>query len=256
MAAEDSRGLFEPAPSAAPTSPAGAPTSAAAERRSKLYNYDAAAVQALNPYGKSQFSEAPLEQVWAMVTKGNKKVAFHSELCSHDDWRVGVGLSRTAETLLEGIAALQEDNIGKLLKPEILKQALDEADTLKPHLEALNFGKGSEKQSTQFGTLSQMKKRKLETAAMPPGQDAVKEAADTLRAWFQKDASPLRAIFTILAGAGSFWAAHVAERVGRAAILHKPLEGPQIRAAALARRKEPVAATASTPNDDARGLAW
>ena len=33
-------------------------------------------------------------------------MAFHSELASPEDWRAGVGLSRTAETLLAGIEVL------------------------------------------------------------------------------------------------------------------------------------------------------
>ena len=82
------------------------------------------------------------------------------------------------------------------------------------------------------------------------------EAADALRAWLQKNSSPLRAIFMVLAASGAFWAAHVAEKVARAAIIHKPLEGPAMRNAALARRKEQSghAAAASAAADDASGL--
>ena len=81
------------------------------------------------------------------------------------------------------------------------------------------------------------------------------EAADALRAWLQKNSSPLRAIFMVLAASGAFWAAHVAEKVARAAIIHKPLEGPAMRNAALARRKEPASGTASSAaTDDASGL--
>ena len=256
----DTAGLFEQGNNA-PTSPGGATTKGGAadpktptERRDKLFVYDAAAVQALNPYGCSQFTDSGAEEVWNMVIKGNNRAKFHSELASDDAWRIGVGISRTAETLLEGIQVLRTDNMAKLLKTEPLKLALDEAAALQPHLEVLNFGKGSEKDSGP-GNLASLKRRKLDTAAAPPSKEAVTEAADALRAWLQKNSSPLRAIFMVLAGSGALWAAHVAEKVARAAIIHKPLEGPAMRKAVLARRKEPAAgASSSAAADDASGL--
>ena len=139
----------------------------ATERRDKLFVYDAAAVQALNPYGCSQFTDSAPEEVWNMVTKGNNRAKFHSELASDDAWRIGVGISRTAETLVEGIQMLKTDNMAKLLKPEPLKLALDEATALQPHLEILNFGKGSEKDAGP-GNLASLKRRRLDDAVAPP----------------------------------------------------------------------------------------
>lgn len=248
----EAEGLFGSAPGS-PRPAAAAPASTAA-RREKLYIYDAAAVQALNPYGSSQFTGESTKSVWAMVSKGSRKAAFHSELAAKDNWRVGVGISRTAETLLEGIAQLQTDNMKKVLRPEILKLAVDEATALEPYLHILNFGKGSEKEAVT-ASLSGMKRRKVSTAAAPPAIAEVEEAADKLREWLQKGASPLRGILAILAANGALWGAHVAEKVARAAVLHKPLESPQLRAAVVARRKEPAAASSSaTGADDARGL--
>ena len=169
----DAAGLFEQG-TAAPTSPGGATNKGGAadpktpaERRDKLFVYDAAAVQALNPYGCSQFTDSAPEEVWNMVTKGNNRAKFHSELASDDAWRIGVGISRTAETLVEGIQMLKTDNMAKLLKPEPLKLALDEATALQPHLEILNFGKGSEKDAGP-GNLASLKRRRLDDAVAPP----------------------------------------------------------------------------------------
>ena len=68
----DTAGLFEQGNNA-PTSPGGATTKGGAadpktptERRDKLFVYDAAAVQALNPYGSSQFTDSAPEEVWNM----------------------------------------------------------------------------------------------------------------------------------------------------------------------------------------------
>ena len=251
----DLAGLFEQG-TAAPTGTAKGAAGAApsTERRDKLFVYDAAAAQALNPYGCSQFTDSLPEEVWNMVSKGNNRAKFHSELASDDAWRIGVGISRTAETLLEGIHLLRTGNVSKLLKPEPLELALDEAAALEPYLEVLNFGKGSEKDASP-GNLASLKRRKLEDAAAPPLKEEVTEAADALHAWLQQKTSPLRAIFVVLAGSGAFWAAHVAEKVARAAVIHKPLEGPAMRNAALARRKEHTAgAQSSAAADDASGL--
>ena len=106
--------------------------------------------------------------------------------------------------------SLQSENFAAVLKPEDRKQALDEAELLKPHLEVLNFGKGSEKEATT-GTLSQLKRRKITAAAAAPSQEAVKAAADAVHTWLQKDMSPLRAMLSILAGSGAIWSAHVAK---------------------------------------------
>ena len=259
MSSSNLTGVLEQG-AAAPASPGGATAKKAAgaeastERRDKLFLYDAAAVQALNPYGCSQFTDSSAEEVWNMVIKSNNRAKFHSELASDDAWRIGVGISRTAETLLEGIQMLRTANMAKLLKAEPLTLALEEAAALQPYLEALNFGKGSEKDASP-GNLASLKRRKLEDAAAPPSKEAVTEAADALRAWLQQNNSPLRAIFVVLAGSGAFWAAHVAEKVVRAAIIHKPLEGPAMRNAALARRKEHAAGTSSSAAaDDASGL--
>ena len=255
--ATDMGGLFaaRPAPGSPADSSATRPLPATAERRQKLYGYDSAAAQALNPYGPSNFTTESTADVWKMVSKGSRKAAFHSELAAEDGWRIGVGLSRTAETLLEALKLLDEEHTVMVLKPEILQLAKAEAAELQPHLEVLNFGKGSEKESSA-ATLSSVKRRKVTTAVAPPDEATVGQATDKFRDWLCKSQSPLRTLFAIMAGSGTWWAAHVAEKVVRAAVLHKPLDAAALRAAALARRKEPAPSSASAPasSDDFRGL--
>lgn len=206
----DFAGLFAPQP-ANPPSPSGTTTTrnppASAERRQKLYNYDAAAAQALNPYGASTFTTTTTEDIWKMVSKGSRKAAFHSELAAEDKsaedkFRIGVGLSRTAETLLEGIKMLDDEYTVRVLKPEILKLAKDEAEELQPHLEVLNFGKGSEKEAAA-GTLSSVKRRKVTTAVAAPDDATVSHATDKVREWLCKGQSPLRTFWAIMTGNGT-----------------------------------------------------
>jgi len=96
----------------------------------------------------------------------------------------------------------------------------------------------------------------VESAVAPPSEETVKAAADALRDWLQKDGSPLRGLLSVLAAGGSIWSAHVAEKVARSAVLHKPLEGPAMREAALARRKAPAQqqSTGASGSKDAEGL--
>ena len=145
----DTGGLFEQGTNA-PTSPGGATAKGGAadpktptERRDKLFLYDAAAVQALNPYGCSQFTDSASEEVWNMVIKGNNRAKFHSELASDDAWRIGVGISRTAETLLGRHPGAQgPSNMAKLLKSRALEAGIGRSRRVAAPLGSLELWQG------------------------------------------------------------------------------------------------------------------
>ena len=78
-----------------------------------------------------------------MACKGDKFAAFYSELaatpenCKDAPYRVGVGLSRLAEVLLNSIEEFQSrDFLRKLLKDSVVKKVDEEAGDLLPHLKA------------------------------------------------------------------------------------------------------------------------
>lgn len=242
MAADDSRGLFSAGPaSQAPSSVAGEPSG----RRTKLYFYDSVASQMLNPWGESNFTQESTEAVWRAAAQGTKKVAFHTELADEEKYRQGVGLSRTAEALLAAIAVLESKNMTKLLQQGPLEAARNEAAELKPHLTLLNRGKGRQEGPKEF-TMSQLKKRRVDSgASAPPSEEAVKAAAVEVHKWLSKETTPLRAILTILAGNGTFWAGHVAEKTCRAAVQHKPFTEVTFAAAAAARNTAPAPSVAA-----------
>ena len=248
----DAAGLFGAAPGS-PTMTAG--SVAPQGRREKLYWYDSVASQMLNPYGESAFTEQTNEAVWRAAAQGSKRVAFHTELAAADPWRQGVGISRSAEALLAAIRTLETDNIKKLLKEEHLTAALEEAAGLKPMLERLNQGKGSQGEAKQ-PTLAQLKKRRLEAESdhMPVSKADMEAAAQAVHKWFQKERSPLRAILAILAGNGTFFAGHVADKICRAAIQHKPLNEAAWAAAAVARSSSQKPTSERATASDTRGL--
>ena len=248
----DAAGLF-----AAPSSPTATQAGSVAPqgRREKLYWYDSVASQMLNPYGESAFTEQSTEVVWRAAAQGSKRVAFHTELAAADPWRQGVGISRSAEALLAAIRTLETDNVKKLLKEEHLTAALEEAAGLKPMLERLNQGKGSQGEAKQ-PTMSQLKKRRVEPESdrAPVSKADMEAAAQAVHKWFQKERSPLRAILAILAGNGTFFAGHVADKTCRAAIQHKPLNEAAWAAAAVARSSSQKPTIERATASDTSGL--
>ena len=177
-------------------------------RRVKLWKPDTVAAQVLNPYGKSVALETMgTEALWTCSKKGNKHAAFHTEPASDDAGRIGIGISRTAETLLAVIAALREENMGKLLRPEPLAAALREADELEVHLRALNAGKGV---GTGKGEMSfcRAPQASAPTQAKATGKD-IAEACEVLQKWFSKPQRPLRAVLHLLSSGNPFHASDV-----------------------------------------------
>ena len=111
------------------------------DRRTKLRRYDRVAAQALNPNGMSLLHTAPLKKVWAWFSKGHKWVSYFTNLAGPTDYRVDIGLSQTAETLLVAFGALNDSKLDKLLVPAILSKAREEAATLTLHLQVMNAGR-------------------------------------------------------------------------------------------------------------------
>ena len=254
-AAEDAAGLFAAAP--------GSPEMGAAQgasKRVKLYPYDQIGAKLFNPFGESVITRAPLEDLWKTTTNGSKKVAFYSLLAADqtkDSWRVGAGISITAQSILAAIEQLELQRFQKVIVKELYEKAMTEATALKPVLEVLNFGKGGEKDTGASSSLSSLKRKKQDSApAKPmPTEPAVNDAIKKLHDWLQQKQSPLRGLLTIVAGEGTFYAAHCAEKTARACISCKPASVEDWKAAANTRRKsaKPVS-EAYAVDDDLQGL--
>ena len=165
-------------------------------RRTNLYPHDTVAAQYLNPYGDNGFDRVPGEALWKGVKKGSFKATFHSEFAAPDDdeWRLAVGMSRTAESLLAAIVKLESGDVGKLLKPDILAKAKSEIAFLKPALVELNFGKGSEAGGT--ASLSALKKMPVNDMTQHD-ESEVRAAALIVHKWASQETSPLRGIIAL-----------------------------------------------------------
>ena len=125
----------------------GAGLSEPAKKRICLKHYDLVPAQLLNPMGMSGIERFPLQQLWEHCQKGNKAAAYFTELCSEDDARRSVGLSRACEVLEIAITRLRAcPQTRTVVNDVVLKNALAEADTLLPHLQVLNKGIGGDLQ--------------------------------------------------------------------------------------------------------------
>ena len=231
------------------------------ERRTKLYPYDSVAALMLEPFGESAVDTMSLAQVWSGTVKGSKRAAYHSHLAASqekDAWHVGAGISLTAAALLASIKNLKSSDMKKIIVPTLYDKVMQEAKTLEPTLEALNFGKGSATAapSSSFRDAKRMKTTATTSVTGTSGASIDPEqAAKNFRAWLAQEKSPLRSMLFILAGNNAFYTGHVAELVARAAVACKPMTEEDFVGAVKARMQKPAETPAAgAASSDATGL--
>jgi hypothetical protein len=163
-------------------------------------------------------------ELWGYISAGTKYIAYHSELAARLEdhttrpawaYRVGVGLSRHAGLLVNLIERLRTDKaLIALLAEQPLRNATVEADALFPHLQVLNFGKGSAFRAEQeHAGLRSLKRRGREEERRHFSSEAqIDEAVTALFAWLTKPQSALRGLLLVLAASGLPYAAMVGER--------------------------------------------
>ena len=234
------------------------PTDTSTEKkRNKLYPYDSVASQLFDPWGRSAITRATLPDLWKAAIAGTKKVEYHSHFAADqasDAWHVGAAISQTAQVMLAAIEEFKKGDVHQLIKPDMYKKVLAEMDSLTPALNTLNFGKGSQTLNSAV-SMSTLKKRKNETeqpqSSKPPTDEEVQAAAKKMYQWLTSQNSALRAMLMILAGQGTYYSAHAAEKVARACITQKPATAEDFQAAALTRSKsaKPAIDTYDTGKD-------
>ena len=100
----------------------------------------------------------------------------------------------------------------QLIKDELRAKIDKDVAMLETILEKLNVGKGSQA-SRDTGTYRAAKKAK--TSAGPvttPTEKEVVQAAKALHAWLSEERTPFRSLLFILAGKGTYYAAHAAPK--------------------------------------------
>ena len=193
------------------------------EKRTVIRYCDTVAAKALDPYGVSSVADVSLETLWKIITKGDKFVHHFSNLAATEetggDYRIGVGVSQYAETMLAVFKEIQTNNdLRKCVVPTVLRKADHEIEELKPHFEKLNAGKGSQGKEYEE-TSGSLKKRKREGGepATRPTDEEFQNAAKAVHGFIKKGtASNARMLIQILSCGGAFYAAQCSDKATRA----------------------------------------
>ena len=165
-------------------------------------------------------------------------------------------MSTTAAALQAAVKNLESEDMKRLIRPELYEKIMTEANELKPVLEMLNIGKGSQKQEASGSTMRQAKRAKVGGSTVHAYTEAeVLEATKKFHAWLSQDKSALRGALFVLSGNNSYYTGHVAEVVARACIQHKPLSAADMVTCMRARLTKPAESEGSKkPGTDSTGL--
>ena len=166
------------------------------EKRTKLRRYEHVGPQVLNVAGVSPIHECSNKALWSTAMKGSKTVAFFSEFCSNEAYRVGLAGSRHAETMPALGDVLDNEVWNAVLDKTILRKAKAEFVQYKPMLEVLNGGKDSQTSGTSLFAAVQKKEKKY--------KGIVKAAAGKVYEWLSNEKSAIRGFLQIMNWGGAF----------------------------------------------------
>ena len=170
----------------------------------------------------------PPKDLWSYIASGTKYIEYHSEPAAQSqhvdsqhawDYRVGVGLSRHAGLLVNMIERLRADLYFKAtLDKDAYKKAMTEAMGLLPHLQTLNFGKGSvhRGEPENVGLRGLRKRARDDERKEFPSEGDIDAAVVEVFAWLERPQSALRGLLVVLSAGGLPYAAMAGERTLRA----------------------------------------
>lgn len=201
------------------------------QKRGKLWDTDHAAAVQLNPFGKSGFDTYSNKAIFKMTADGSTFAKYHSNMNAtngeddkrgtgpeSEDYRVGIGISQTAQGLLAVIEQLNNDQLKALLKEEHLALAQTEAEEIKDAVKACALGKVGFKSKGITGA-----KRMRTDGSAVPTKEALKAASEKLYDFLNKANSPLKGLMELMAQGGVFWSGHICTKTAAAIIEHKPI---------------------------------
>ena len=111
--------------------------------------------QLLNPMGMSGVGKISLPSLWELLSKGSDHSKYFCNLCSEDPVRRRVGLSQLSGVFELFCNQLANDKVLEaIVKPELLKQAREEAKPLLPHFRKLNQGKSQRNERRDSSQIS------------------------------------------------------------------------------------------------------
>ena len=172
--------------------------------------------QLLNPMGMSGVGKISLPSLWALLSKGSDHSKYFCNLCSEDPGRRRVGLSQLSGVFELFCNQLANDKVLEaIVKPELLKQAREEAKPLLIHFRKLNQGKSQRNGVTRLRSAAY-----YDHDVSRPANDELDEAATAIHAWLSKPESKLRAMIAGLSSGGLFFVVQCHEKAARAFVHH------------------------------------
>lgn len=197
---------------------------ALSKKRKVLKTYDTSPAQFLNSQGKSFIQSAKLDSVYALVSGGNDAAEYFSELCSDNQKRQQVHLSRQAVSLLTVLKELQQEHYKKVVDKSILNPAMKELQDLEPHLKILvskeAVGDQDVEAKSTAGRLNYQAQLTVAGAPSSHSDEVVNRAGQALYEFSIKPKCALRNLIFALSGGGAFYVASVQDKVTRAWIYH------------------------------------
>ena len=165
-------------------------------------------------------------------------------------------MSLKAATLIHAIKFFKRSDMSRLIKKDLYAKVCKEIESLEPSLHILSLGKGSRTEhDTGSFRAAKCLRASAGTAKPQDTEDELKSAAKALHAWLQQPQSALRSVLFVLSGSGTYYAAHAAELVARAAIAHKPMKEEDFVHAMVMRARIPAESMETKgSSSDATGL--
>ena len=182
------------------------------KKRRLLKPWDLCPAQLHNSSRPSAIEKAALLNLWKAMSEGHKSCEFCTEYADPEELRQGIATSRLASSGKQAIERLKEPLTKKVIIPEMLKKATDEAEPLYQALCVLD-GAANKSDKLTMSTLG--------TAdAVVKENDEVTAAAKVVYKWMQLESSILRSLMQFLGGGAVYYNFQCFENVGRADIKH------------------------------------
>ena len=194
--------------------------------------------QLLNPMGMSGVGKISLEALWQLLSKGSDHSKYFCNLCSDDPVRRRVGLSQLSGVFEVVCIHLAKDRVlDAIVKPDVMKQAREEAEELLPHFRKLNQGKSQRNGVTRLRSAAY-----YDHDVSRPAREDLDAAATAIHAWLSKPQSKLRAMIAALSSGGLLFVGQCHEKAARAFVHHGGGSVVAMQAAAKAFSEEGLAA--------------
>ena len=172
--------------------------------------------QLLNPMGMSGAGKISLEQLWNLLSKGSDHSKYFCNLCSDDPVRRRVGVSQLSGVFEVVCIHLAKDRVlDAIVKPDVMKQAREEAEELLPHFRKLNQGKSQRNGVTRLRSAAY-----YDHDVSRPAKEDLDAAATAIHAWLSKPQSKLRAMIATLSSGGLLFVGQCHEKAARAFVHH------------------------------------